>query len=236
MVYVMSDLHGMYESYIAMLEKINFSDEDSLYILGDVCDRGLNPVSIYFDIMKRKNVFMIMGNHEKMLLDALPVTYSFLLRNTDADFLLDEYNDIVWGKNGSITTKANLSSCGVNEIRQIYNFVRDLPYYRTVNVGGRKFILIHTGIANYSKDKQMSEYSSEALLWYRPNFDSSYYADGNTTVVMGHTPTVVFRTDQNAEIYHGAGNIINIDCGAVYSEYNGKLACLRLDDMAEFYV
>ena len=38
MNYVMTDLHGEYELFKEMLEKINFSDEDTLYILGDCCD------------------------------------------------------------------------------------------------------------------------------------------------------------------------------------------------------
>ena len=33
--YVMSDIHGNYRAYKAMLEKINFNREDMLYILGD---------------------------------------------------------------------------------------------------------------------------------------------------------------------------------------------------------
>ena len=33
-------------------------------------------------------------------------------------------------------------------------------------------------------------------------------------------------------IYHGSGRI-GIDCGCAYPE--GRLACLRLDDMKEFY-
>ena len=33
-IYAMSDLHGCYDKYIKMLEKISFSDSDTLYILG----------------------------------------------------------------------------------------------------------------------------------------------------------------------------------------------------------
>lgn len=40
MTYVMSDIHGCYREYREMLEKIVFSDADTLYILGDVVDRG----------------------------------------------------------------------------------------------------------------------------------------------------------------------------------------------------
>ena len=38
--YVVSDIHGEDDRFHAMLQKINFSKEDTLYILGDVVDRG----------------------------------------------------------------------------------------------------------------------------------------------------------------------------------------------------
>ena len=54
--YVMSDIHGNYRAYKAMLEKINFNREDMLYILGDILDRGPNPIRIILDLMERFNV------------------------------------------------------------------------------------------------------------------------------------------------------------------------------------
>lgn len=41
MNYVFSDILGYYDKYKEMLEKIKFSDYDTLYILGDVMDRDL---------------------------------------------------------------------------------------------------------------------------------------------------------------------------------------------------
>ena len=64
MVYAMSDLHGCYDLYIKMLEKIKFSDEDTLYILGDIVDRGPDGIKILQDIQKRHNVFPLRGNHD----------------------------------------------------------------------------------------------------------------------------------------------------------------------------
>ncbi|MBR2043339.1 MAG: metallophosphoesterase [Clostridia bacterium] len=46
----MSDLHGCYYKYIKMIEKINFSNNYALYILGDIVDRGpdgIEPLKIY---------------------------------------------------------------------------------------------------------------------------------------------------------------------------------------------
>lgn len=61
---VMSDLHGCYDKYIAMIKKINLGENDKLVILGDVLDRGTKPISIIKDIMQRENVELLMGNHE----------------------------------------------------------------------------------------------------------------------------------------------------------------------------
>jgi len=60
----------------------------------------------------------------------------------------------------------------------------------------------------------------------------------DTICIVGHTPTV-FLTDGHDEdfsIWHGDG-ILDIDCGCgSMKAAHRRLACLRLDDMAEFYV
>lgn len=40
MHYVISDIHGCYNEYIKALKKVNFNDNDTLYVLGDCIDRG----------------------------------------------------------------------------------------------------------------------------------------------------------------------------------------------------
>ena len=56
MIYVMSDLHGCFDKYRAMLDKINFNAEDTLYILGDVVDRGEDGIKILLDMMSRTSI------------------------------------------------------------------------------------------------------------------------------------------------------------------------------------
>lgn len=48
------------------MELINFSDEDKLFVIGDVIDRGLERIKIIRDIMSRPNVHMFIENHEFM--------------------------------------------------------------------------------------------------------------------------------------------------------------------------
>lgn len=66
--YVMSDIHGEADRFHAMLEKIQFTADDTLYILGDVIDRGPEGISLLLEIMEMPNVVMLLGNHEYMML------------------------------------------------------------------------------------------------------------------------------------------------------------------------
>ena len=70
-VYVISDLHGYYDLFIKLLEKISFSEFDLLYIIGDVCDRGPDSLKILFYIQEHDNIILIKGNHEYMMQEAL---------------------------------------------------------------------------------------------------------------------------------------------------------------------
>lgn len=75
MIYVMSDIHGCYELYRKMLEKISFSKEDTLYILGDVVDRGTDGMKVLLDIAERENVILLRGNHDQQALVLLTALY-----------------------------------------------------------------------------------------------------------------------------------------------------------------
>ena len=63
--YVMSDIHGCYDDFIAMLDQIKFSESDQLILAGDYIDRG----SQSFEMLKwienaPDNVLLIKGGHE----------------------------------------------------------------------------------------------------------------------------------------------------------------------------
>lgn len=69
--YVMSDMHGEANRFHAMLEKNRFSAGDTLYILGDVIDRGADGINLLLEIMQKPNVVMLLGNHEYMMIQYL---------------------------------------------------------------------------------------------------------------------------------------------------------------------
>ena len=70
-IYVVSDIHGYYDLFIKLLEKINFNQDDLLYIIGDICDRGPDTLKLIFYIQKHDNIILLKGNHEYMMQEAL---------------------------------------------------------------------------------------------------------------------------------------------------------------------
>lgn len=75
MHYVCSDIHGRYDRYTALLEHIDLNN-DTLYILGDMIDRGPDGVKLLLDMASRSNVVPILGNHEFTAAIRLPVYFA----------------------------------------------------------------------------------------------------------------------------------------------------------------
>lgn len=69
--YVMSNIHGEANRFHAMLEKILFSADDTLYILGDVIDRGEDEINLLLEITEMPNAVILLGNHEYIILQYL---------------------------------------------------------------------------------------------------------------------------------------------------------------------
>ena len=69
--YVVSDIHGEYELFIRLLEEIRLKETDTLYVLGDILDRGSHPIQIILKLMEMPNVVCLTGNHELMALECL---------------------------------------------------------------------------------------------------------------------------------------------------------------------
>ena len=50
MIYTISDIHGCYDKYQELLRTIHFSPDDTLYVLGDVIDRGPDGFKTLLDM------------------------------------------------------------------------------------------------------------------------------------------------------------------------------------------
>ena len=215
--YVISDIHGQYSAFMKLLKKIQFSDEDELYILGDVIDRGSGSIECIRWIQRQDNVLTLLGNHELMLYDGYIHKAQALYPSlTEIRQKLDK-----------------------SEQEEIMNWIEELPECKLITVNGRRFYLNHTQAASDSYFKtELTDRMFPDYLIYQEYNDTVIK---NFTCIHGHIPTMQMRKwhgqQKNSNIWKNKSEtIIDIDCGAGYPEAGGKLGCLRLNDMKEFYV
>ncbi|MBO4898572.1 MAG: metallophosphoesterase [Clostridia bacterium] len=232
MIYVMSDLHGRYDLYIKMLEKINLGKEDTLYILGDVVDRGADGVKILLDMMKRDNIVPLIGNHEHM---AFSVLKKFCVEITEDNYdkQIDEKTYDMYGMwiyNGGEDTLKGFMRLDKDNRESVLNYLGEFGLFEEVEAGGNRFVLAHGGFENFSEDRDLDSYSLEETAWARCDYNKRYFKD--KYLITGHTPTALIDKKSTGKIYKKNGHIA-IDCGAFFLN---KLGCIRLDDMEEFYV
>ena len=212
--YVISDVHGCFDEFQALLAQIQFDqNQDVLYILGDVIDRGPNPLACLRFIMKTKNVHLLRGNHEDMMLnyiDAMPSNW--------------EHNG------GKVTQKQLLSEATEEERDAIIRYLRKRPLYKTVGVNGKRYFLSHAGL---TPGVPFNQQTTRELVWNREVF-YGHKALPRHICIFGHTPTMAIRDNTDCSVWFDETHKdkICIDSGCVFG---GALAALRLDDYEVFY-
>ncbi len=219
MTYIISDIHGRADRYHNLLDRIHFSDEDQLYVLGDVIDRNPDGIQILQEIIDADNILMILGNHEYMMLNVVKT-------------IPEEWNE-QWAENlglwylngGEVTYQAYQTLSGEKQ-RQIIEYIEHLPLNRHISVIGKDYLLIH-GSPEAAYSEGNTEYPDRTMyaVWNRFDpFAENTYAP--QTVICGHTPTIYFTGRIPMEVVKN-GNVICMDCGCAYP--NGRLACLCLE-------
>lgn len=237
MTYVVADIHGCYDKYVQMLEVVRFTDDDTMFVLGDVVDRGPEPVKVLQDMMVRPNVFPIIGNHEYVALSHLSkLLVEITEDNYKSHYTAEDMNDLMmWFRIGGEKTLSAFARLPVDEREYVYEYIQDeFALYEIVPVNGKTFILTHAGVPEGATLEGLlgdNDYDAYDFVMPRINYNKQYFS-GNVYLVVGHTPTKVIDSAYEGKIYR-RGNNINIDAGAVFG---GKLACLCLDTDEEFYV
>lgn len=225
--YVMSDIHGESDRFHRMLELIHFSANDTLYIIGDVIDRGPDGVALLQEIMAAPNMILLLGNHEYIMLDYFSPTAT-------------EVEIRRWNRNGNQPTLAAWNGLTAEKQQEILTFLQNIPTHLSVTVNARTFYLVHGFIGDNVHDE----------VWLRPMPDWENPLP-DCTLIIGHTKvSSLGRSQEEKEAYlaelelrgehlhiRHLPHYIDIDCGCGYFDMPmRRLSCLRLDDMAEFYV
>lgn len=235
MVYCVSDIHGNYEGYMKLLEKINLSDQDILYVLGDVVDRGKGGIKILQDMMMHHNIIPIIGNHEYMAINCLK-----FLNQEITEESIDNIEEgmiqglLEWQNVGGQATIDEFHKLNTEEKQDIIEYLEEFSSYEEVTVNGKKYVLVHAGLCNFTPDRPLENYHISELIFKVPDYERVYFPD--KYLVTGHLPTRCIEGNNGEDKIYRVNNHIAIDCGSGCVSEGGRLGCICFDTGEEFYV
>ncbi len=221
MIYVMSDIHGCYQQFKKALELIDFSAKDTLYVLGDVIDRGPSSIELLNYMMMFDNIIPLIGNHEVMAMSLLPKLCTEITEdNFDSTLTLDDmYSFEHWMHDGGHMTLSQFQKLEREEMEMILDYLNEFSLIEEVKINDKNYVLVHAGLLR--NDLRLDQLRIEDCL-----FASTPLTLMGKTIVCGHTPTA----SERIEFSKGQ---IHIDCGCVFG---GQLGVLCLDTLQTFYV
>ena len=232
--WVVGDIHGCFDDFMKILNHKEVKKNDNFILIGDIIDRG--PDSYKMLKWAMENVTddgkyqMILGNHEDNIIHEYINALIFYGKNSDISHLYCMYGFEIYMHEAGFE---RLSS-----IKPIIDWFGSLPLYKKVSVNTNSikqdYIIAH---AWYNKNRDRN-----TLLWDRDidknDFLTNDYEPINKEILIhGHTPTISIREcikePVNQVLFRE--HSINIDCGAVFSQYGGNLAAIRLEDKKTIY-
>ncbi len=228
MTYVVSDIHGNFAKFKKLLKEIKFNDNDIMYVLGDIVDYGDEPIELLCDLSMRYNVIPILGDCDYKAYRLLTALSEMLAGNSPDAETLTEMAE--WMQEGGVKTIEGFKALDEDMKEGVLEYLSDMSLYEEADVGGKHYILVHAGIADFDEDTPLEDYMPEDFINEAQDPDRQYFADA--TLISGHAPTYTLDGGENGKIYKGEYGYI-IDCGAAYGE---PLGALRLEDGKKFYV
>ncbi len=226
MIYVCSDIHGQAEKFFQFYNSLN--DEDEVYIIGDVIDKGPSRTSLLWTIKNDSRFHMMIGNHEDMML----TFYDIRSKSIQDDSYKGELYDI--------SRQWLHINDGYDTLREMDQFIhRDelldwlhhSPIVQNIQVNGRNFLLVHSNpeiTYDITYDKATAD-QRKGCLWKRNRF--MFPKIKNKTIITGHTihQDIFYKGKSLKESY-----FIDIDTGCALGKA-GRLCVLCLNDMTIHY-
>lgn len=207
-IYAIGDVHGRLDLLKKAFEHILSLDGDKqIVMLGDYVDRGPESADCIDFLMGAqkidRGVICLMGNHERMMLDALDTGRDYGYMSS-------------WLMNGGYETLESYGAAGANgnvsdqPLRYIpkdhMKWLKALPlFYETEN-----YFFVHAGV---NPDRDFHDQKEKDLLWIRDYFLKT--DRGSTTrkhIVHGHTPH-----EYDSARVKQSHRRTNLDSGAVWT-------------------
>ena len=223
MTYLMSDLHGEYKLFCALMKKIHFSTKDRLYICGDVIEKGPQSVKLLKKLLSLPNVYLIRGNHEDAFIQFY---HSLMVETDDFDLVLSKLRDYIQGDGHLLDW-------------EMVDAIENLPYYIETD----RFICVHAGLTLTAEGKlpPLSEARAEDMLYNRRFKNPDVLPKDCKCVFYGHTSTTGVNEDGGILTYIREGSDpqdfssyikVHLDMGSFVT---GRVGCFCIDNCQCYY-
>lgn len=226
--FIIGDIHGRAKALKQVFERSNFNkEEDTLIFVGDIVDRGEEPLECIEMLMGVKNLIAITGNHDINF-------YNWIM--TGKDMFNGKYGVFItkqiWKLEGDLVRKENC----------IKYFEKTVLYY----IDSKNRIFTHGGFNNtisidtqdhfnFCWDRELWEEAmklgSKGKISTKENFSEIY---------IGHTPTINYGAKESISmggiilsigepitVPMYFGGVCNMDTGAGFDQ--GKLSMLNIE-------
>lgn len=229
--YILSDIHGDYEGYQTIIEKIHFSKDDVLYVNGDVLDRGTGSLQILQHMMMQPNIYPILGNHEYMACQCL----RFLMQEITEDSIASLEPGMVeglleWQNIGGQQTMDAFHKLTRDEQQDILDYLEEFSLYEEITVKGETYVIVHAGLDHFAPERPLEDYGLHELIFQSPDYETVYFPD--KYLVTGHLPTRVIEGNPRPDRIYRENRHIALDCGA---GFGGQIGAICLETGEEYY-
>ncbi|MBQ3128228.1 MAG: metallophosphoesterase [Clostridia bacterium] len=238
-ILVTSDIHGYLSYFKKVIDNACFCDNDILFIVGDIIEKGpesLKTLRYIMELCKKGNVIPLIGNVDAYRLkliynlseESVESYYNYILTMrkwigtsfyeelaAECGFTINSPDDILLSKQAVITHFENE-----------FNFLANLPAV----IETQSYIFVHGGL----REKQVSDNSVKGVLEL-----TKYDAFAENTphifdkyVITGHWPVVLYgnAVPQMNPVINREKKIISIDGGCGVKK-DGQLNLLIIPDI-----
>lgn len=225
--YVIGDIHGGYKALIQVLSRASFDYEKDLLIsMGDICDGWSETCECFEELLKIKNLKLILGNHDQIM-----------QQYHKATSLGNKFDDLAfWYQHGGQETVASYKG-REHLMNKHVDFLKsaELAY-----VDENDTAFVHAGVTDnrFPLDKQADYlwtryFYEHAIMWHKQSYNFSVKLSENTDRrvkqwYVGHTPTISFKRGYRSDKPIKLANITFVDTGAAFT---GVLSLMNLDTL-----
>lgn len=231
-VFAVSDVHGNLDYLKGLLDKISFSPDDVLILLGDLIEKGpdsIGTLQYVLQLCKNHTIHVLPGNCDRLLFDAgIPDEWLFRWRDSwGGHTVIREFAQKLGIALNSPADVPALRRAVRREFAQEVDFLTGLP---TI-LESEHYIFVHGGIPGEDALQNPAALQSWECL-KNDNFLGQGHVFRQKWCIVGHWPATLYREKFPCAdpLVSPEQQIVSIDGGCVIKR-DGQLNALLLPDV-----